>query len=193
MNLRENPDSIARPMGDLDEGEAAIIPVGPDGAPLPMAENYEPEFGPPHTAEYCPCERDCRHYLHAESHFEHGNAAGSLPDGYEPREHHRLCMVQPGVYLELTGDSPVLDCNRWEPLQRHEIALLEIAREDYYMQHPKHRPRPIMPTDDLDLDEDDDDLDIEDDEEEEESEREDESDSDGAGRGDEAPCGPGDR
>jgi hypothetical protein len=112
------------------------------------------------------------------SHFDHGNAGGTFEalglEDYRPQEHHRCCIIQPGVYLELSGDSPVLDCDRWDPFTKRELRKLEKRRKKYFAQHPKHRP--VRPTDLPDLD---DDLDLDDDEEEDdENESRDDSDGD---------------
>lgn len=168
MKGHDDPDGVARPAGSLEEGAASSWgPMAPDGGPMPEAVNLlEPTPGPPHTAEHCPCERNCRYYMHVASHFDCGNMAGGLPSSYAPREHHRCCMVQPGVYLELNGDSPVLECNQWDPLDEYlSLQPLKTKRESYYLEHPNHRP-----TDQPDLN---DDLDLDDDEEEEEKEEED--------------------
>jgi hypothetical protein len=127
MRAHDNEDAVARPIGTIDEGEASSWgPQAPDGGPTPEAANLlGPVPVPAFSALNVPCLRDCRHFLRVWSHFDTGNTAGCFDEGKEPRVQHLSCMVQPGVHLELTADSPVLECNRWDPIPDHEFDDLE--------------------------------------------------------------------
>lgn len=153
MRATDNEDGVARPVGTIDEGEPASWgPTGPDGGPTPEAVNLlAPVPVPEFTPRNSPCLRNCRHFLRAWSHFDVGNTAGCFAPGQEPRVQHVACMVQPGVHLELTADSPVLDCNRWDPLPDREIRKLARRRKKYLAKHPLGDDN-----DDLDLEDDDD-------------------------------------
>lgn len=105
-------DKQAPAMGTLESGEPSPMPpgalLGVPALPLPP-----PEAAKPYEPEFVPCVRDCRYYFRAESHFDAGNPAGSLTKA--PRQTHRYCTAIPGVFLELSGDSPVYTCNQWDP------------------------------------------------------------------------------
>lgn len=112
-------------------------PAGPDGAPMMVIEPGS-ELAPPFDASHCPCLRGpCRHLHQVWTHFDHGNAVGSL--GQQPRQRRITCTAQYGVFLEMSADAPVLECNRWDPDDRFE-RLMESRRQRYYALHPEHDP-----------------------------------------------------
>lgn len=72
--------------------------------------------------------------MEAVSHFDHGNAPGSL--GVEPLMRHVYCSAMPGVFLELSADSPVYECSRWDPEDPSEAYAREQRRRLYFDMHP---------------------------------------------------------
>lgn len=169
MKPHESTDSVGSMAAGVaaDEGAASWGPIGPDGVPVADASAPPPLRLPPYTPENVPCLRQCRHYMHAVCHFDHGNR-GLVK---EPIEHREFCTALPGVLLELTRDSPAFECNRWNPLPPKEVSELEHAREMYFQKHPGHRPTPIGdPLDDEDEDEDDEEIETDDEDEDDEDE-----------------------
>ena len=140
-------------MGTLDVSEmqgSSWGPPGPDGGPA-ITPMPPPVDARPFTPVHSPCLRACRHYFNARSHFDHGNPAGTFDQGKEPTQRHHLCMRIPGVYLELSGDSPVYECNRWDPENPSELVQLRARRDAYFEAHPDHVPPPPLElSDDLD-------------------------------------------
>jgi hypothetical protein len=162
MKLAEKAFEAECPrMGTLEGGEPSPWgPVGEDGAPNPGAVNAAPAPAREFTPAEVPCIRGpCRHYFQAISHFDHGNPAGTFEPGYEPVQRHHMCKAIPGVPLELSADSPVYECNHWDPVDATERKQLEVRREHYFNEHPDHRPpeRPDFEDDgEVDIDEEDD-------------------------------------
>jgi hypothetical protein len=110
---------------------------GPDGGPM-MGFAPAGEPPPPFEPSHCPCLRGpCRHLHQVFVHFEHGNL-GTLER--QPRERKLMCRAQHGVFLELSGDAPVLDCSLWDPADAAELAALELRRRRYFAAHPDHDP-----------------------------------------------------
>jgi hypothetical protein len=142
-------------VGTIDEGAASSWgPTAPDGGPTPEAVNVlAPSRAPDFTPQNSPCLRNCRYFMRVWSHFEVGNTAGCFGDGQEPRVQHLACTAQQGVHLELTADSPVLECNRWHPMSGVELQQIEQCRDLYYRDNPDHHPDAVE--DDLDLEDDD--------------------------------------
>lgn len=111
------------------EGGSALLPPTP--AELPFIGQPEPV--PPRTPENFICLRGpCRFYWHLTTMAGEGNPAGTfealgIP---RPRQHHHVCLVNPGFETDLTDDN-VFDCNRWEPLSHHEVTHRLTLRQDY--------------------------------------------------------------
>lgn len=109
-------------------------PIGPDGGPM-MASMQPASKPPPYAAEFCPCLRGPCEFLHEVwTHFDHGNAVDALAE--QPKQRRISCMAQRGVYLEMSADAPVLECNLWRP--RASSQDVESRRRNYYRQHPEH-------------------------------------------------------
>jgi len=89
----------------------------------------------PWTPENVPCLRDCEFYFTADLHFEHGNYDGALA-GNEPIQVRHICKAIPGVFLELSADSPVYKCSDWRPREAGDLKKLQRRRDKYYDQHP---------------------------------------------------------
>jgi hypothetical protein len=103
---------------------------------MPAGVNGGPATARPFSAQHVPCLRDCRFYFSATSHFDHGNPSGSFAEGYEPTQRHHMCMRAPGVYLELSADSPVYTCNQWDPIDPKDVVARTRRRERYLALHP---------------------------------------------------------
>jgi len=122
-------------------------PVSADGAPNPALANPTPAPARPFTPRYCPCLRDCEHYMTVTSHFEHGAGAGVLQ--VEPTERHHICSAIPGVYLELSGDSPVYACNRWTPMLPETVTEEERRRDAWLRDNAERMAGPADESDEL--------------------------------------------
>ena len=126
----------------------------PEGLGLVGAEIPTPTPPPsearPFDAAHVPCLRNCRYYFSCVSHLDHGVPAGVLAQ--EPLQRHHICKAIPGVYLELSGDSPVYECSDWDPVDGAELHQLEQRRDRYYNDYPDHRPTPeeVLDADDFD-------------------------------------------
>lgn len=48
----------------------------------------------------------------------------------EPRQHHHMCLVNPGYETEFTDDN-AYDCNKWDPYAAHELADINQRRAAY--------------------------------------------------------------
>jgi hypothetical protein len=57
----------------------------------------------------------------------------------EPRKHWHLCLVNPGYETSFEDDN-AFECNRWDPIEKHELIQIRTRRERYYEEHPEHRP-----------------------------------------------------
>lgn len=128
--------------GELEPSQAS--PWGgaaPDGGPSPHTAVAPPATAKPFTAENVPCLRNCRFYFRAITHFDHGNPEGTFPPGYEPQQRHHACSALRGVFLELSGDSPVYECSHWDPIDSRELAERTLRRESYYAEFPDNRPQ----------------------------------------------------
>jgi hypothetical protein len=159
MRVRHDDDATneAPPVGTLEEGEPSSWgPVAEDGGPNPAAAVQHPAPARKFTPAEVPCLRGpCQYYFQATSHFAHGNPAGTFEPGYEPVQRHHMCKAIPGVYLELSADSPIYECNHWDPVDVDELHHLEYRRDRYYLEHPDHKPPPRPSFDDegvVDLD-----------------------------------------
>ena len=137
-------DNVAPRVGDVaGDGSNGSSSSGwgspaADGGPMPIAMP-EPEPALPFSADSVPCLRGpCRYYFAAQSHFDHGNPAGTFAPGKEPRARHHACKAIPGVWLELSSDSPVYACNSWDPLDRGLVLARDLRREDYLKANPEH-------------------------------------------------------
>ena len=145
MKPRESEDSSGAMQEVLDGGEAASWgPTGPDGGPLPGLVNPVVPQARPWDAKHVPCLRDCRHYMAAQLHFEHGNYDGAL-GGHEPIQDRHICRGVPGVFLELSGDAPVYECSAWDPLFNADVVELKHRRSQYFSHHPEPVPDPPKP------------------------------------------------
>lgn len=134
----ERPDNEGSlSAGDDLDGAPPAIRVGPDGAPIfdPIVLDSPPPFAP----EHCPCLRGpCRYFWQLRTHFDHGNAAGTLEQ--QPRFRRLLCTAQDGVYLSMSADAPVLECDRWDPLSERDQLDVEARRTQHYEANPDHHP-----------------------------------------------------
>lgn len=102
-------------------GMGAAIPAMPPPPPL-TEDPFVCTLGP------------CRHYWQIATPMGAGHAPGTFgPGGLtdpetglelpEPRQTTRTCLVHPGTETELSGDDPVLDCNRWHPLDDADVIV----------------------------------------------------------------------
>ncbi len=133
---------------DIDVGVAAV-PIARDGGPVPgFGQLGVPDPPPPLDPATFICMRDCRYYFETKTHFEHGNT-GVYKPGTGPVQFVRACMRIPGVYLEISGDAPVLECNMWDPLSMNDITELGIRRERHFAANPDHEPPVIEEDTDL--------------------------------------------
>jgi hypothetical protein len=111
---------------------------GPDGAPV-MQAVAPPAPAPPFDPVNCPCLRGpCRHLFVVKTHFDHGNSPDSLTE--QPKYRKLMCAAQEGVHLEMSADAPVLECNRWDPMEPGEQREVEARRARYFVAHPGHDP-----------------------------------------------------
>lgn len=134
----ENEGSLSHSADLLNGTPSEWGPPGPDGAPM-MQHAPPPDAAPDFAPETSPCMRGpCKHLHLVYSHFEHGNVSMG---GYQPRQRRISCMRQPGVWLEMSGDAPVLECNQWDPAPAESPynELLQ-RRQMYYSRHPEHDP-----------------------------------------------------
>jgi hypothetical protein len=142
------PENEAHMAADI-EVSVGMVPIAHDGGPTPgYGQLGEPDSAPAFDAENCICMRDCRYYFETKAHFEHGNR-GTYAAGSGPVQFKRACKAIPGVWLEISGDAPVLECNQWDPLSIHETGELDRRRAGYYALNPDHEPPEIV--EDLDL------------------------------------------
>ena len=134
-----NLDSEALLDGSNGEegGQGSLMMVeGADGLPHPVADGpMEPPQALPFDAEHVKCLQGyggkCRYYMQTITHFEAGNPVGTFGDSYVPTQRHHACLVQPGVFRELSADGPVYECNMHDPGERKELDALVRRREDY--------------------------------------------------------------
>jgi len=119
-------------------GAATLGAAGPISATPPAALGFTPEN--------VPCLRGCRHYFVTRDHFD------AMNSGRRFVEATHLCTAVPWQ-LDFSADEPPYECNRWDPLQTHEIGPLEKRREDYYRENPSHIPLPLEERLLLDIDE----------------------------------------
>lgn len=121
-------DGTASMGADIDV-QPGPIPISGDGGPVPgYGQLGTPDPAPSLDPSTFICKRDCRYYYEAVSHFEHGSS-GVYKEGEGPREWTRACMRIEGVWLEISGDAPVLECNQWDPLSpRDGYGLLALMR-----------------------------------------------------------------
>ena len=129
--------------GQLTGGAAATTTLGTPAGPVFATPPPALEF----TPENVPCLRVCRHYFTTTDHFDAQNS------GKRFVESHHLCTAVPGVELDFSADEPPYECNRWDPLQAHEIGPLEFRRQQYYREHPDHVPKPLEERLMVDIDE----------------------------------------
>lgn len=122
-----------------DEDEMAF---GPIPGPVGMAGAVgNPPAPPPRDPDHLICLRGpCRYYWHVVTMANEGNPE----DTWEhlgipaPRSHSHICLVNPGMEFEFTGDH-VFACSRWDPQSEGELAQLTKRREAYLKHHPEHR------------------------------------------------------
>jgi hypothetical protein len=141
MKARESEDNQGTLAKELGDGEASSWgPTGPDGGPMPHLVHTTRDTAAPYDAQNVPCLRNCRYYWTTKVHFEHGNYAGGL-GGHQPMQESHICLRMPGVFIELSGDSPVSECeNGWDPADPQEIRERNHRRNQYFAEHPDHRP-----------------------------------------------------
>jgi hypothetical protein len=132
-----NEGSLCAADDILDSPPAEWGPPGPDGAPQMELVDADHEEPPAFDAAHCPCLRDCRHFHRVVHHFEHGNAPGTL--ARQPRHTKLLCMAQPGVFLEMSADAPVLECSLWDPLNPAELGARDERRLRWWDAHPEQQ------------------------------------------------------
>jgi hypothetical protein len=125
-----------------------LPPIAPDGGFAPGIPPPAPT--PEATEDNMICLRGpCRHFHTMVTTAGEGNPEGwtdnledidgNIVSISEPRMHHMLCWVQPGVEIELTGDC-VFDCSRWEPLLPRDTKALTYRRNAYFEDHPEYAP-----------------------------------------------------
>lgn len=132
--------------GKLAEGfEGAPLHISPDGgiAMSPEARELPP---PPRICEQGPCRNYHRftHQLDAEQPIggdvEQGELHGKVTGDPGPKlfykKTHHYCYPTAGIELEL-GEMPMLECNRWDPIQYEDAALRE--RRDAFYRSPEGR------------------------------------------------------
>jgi hypothetical protein len=140
MKAHDDENAIGRMGEQLNQGDASSWgPIGPDGGPRPdLIHSVRRPSAREWDARHVPCLRSCRHYMEAISHMDHGNAPGSLEA--EPLMRHVYCSALPGVFLELSADSPVYECSRWDPEDYSATREREERRRLYLAQFPQHDP-----------------------------------------------------
>jgi hypothetical protein len=125
----------------LPEGIGAVkLPANMTRAALPVVQNANSSDAPAWSPENVLCLRDCKHFLHIVTHFEHGNPAGTFENGYLPKRHRYYCMRIPGIDLELTADEPILGCNLWDPMSAGDRANLKLRQEKWQPKPPEPEP-----------------------------------------------------
>ena len=139
MRGSDRGDGEASLAAPLEGGEPSSWgPPGPDGGPMMTPAPATADAAPAFDAAHCPCLRGPCRYLHeVRTHFDHGNAPGTLERA--PTQLHLSCMVQRGVFLEMSADAPVLECNRWDPEDPAQLAAVEHRRAAYFERHPEDR------------------------------------------------------
>lgn len=124
------------------EFEPSAPPVAPDGG-IPMGYAVEQPIAPPSVSpEHFMCLRGpCRHYWFMKSMAGEGNPAGTWASlGLaEPRQHHHVCLVNPGMETVLNDDC-VYECSKWDPMTTGESTELNLRRRAYYKAHPEFDP-----------------------------------------------------
>lgn len=137
ISAGNDSDSCGELGGFTSDGDSGIVAMpGGAGPHLPLVPPAEARA---FTPKNVPCLRNCIHYMSVLTPFDHGNPAGTFAEGKEPLQRQHLCTAVPGVFLELSADSPVYECEeRFEP--RIGVNPLIALREKYYEQHPEHRP-----------------------------------------------------
>lgn len=133
---REDLDDEPRETTPAERGygdfQPAEIPVSPDGGIAPgFAGVGTPAPAPSFDESIC-TKGPCRHYWRLTTMFDAGNPAETWEalGVSEPRQRHHVCLVNPGMETNL-GDDLVYECNRWDPLEEHELIQLERRRESY--------------------------------------------------------------
>jgi len=129
VKATQNDESTAV-LGEFDGGEPAPMPQ-PGSVVEPACTALE------FTPEHVPCLRDCRYYFRTASHF----------DAYNPDTRHvqvtHVCTRVPGVYLEMSADTPDYECNAWDPWEPGERNPVEGRRRAWWAAHPDIEERPL--------------------------------------------------
>lgn len=123
--------------GDDLHGTPTPWNMGPDG--IPRVPVVTPSSAPPFSPTHCPCLRGpCKYLWIVRTHFEHGNAPGTLATS--PTYRKLICTSHPGVNNEMSADAPVLECNRWVPLDAGALISRKEMIARYFKKHPEHDP-----------------------------------------------------
>lgn len=100
-----------------------LPPRGPNGMVPAAPPASLPTIDPPSLCEAGPC----RCYHRVVSVMESQGPVGAT--GPAHRQITRACYPTPGIELEL-GETPVLQCSRWEPESEY-VAARNLAREEF--------------------------------------------------------------
>lgn len=120
------------------------IGVAPDGGMVP---NAMPRDAPARDRTTLLCMAGpCRFYWQVTSPVDALNPDESWADLKDPdtglplrkpRQFTRSCLTHPGTETQLTADSLVEECNRWDPLTEEEINERETRRNLYQIRANK--------------------------------------------------------
>lgn len=125
---------------DFADFEPAVMPIAPDGGIAPGAYLVDTSPLRDFETESVCAKGPCRHYWRLVVPMD-----TAQPDTYrelgipEPRQTWRSCLLHPGTETQLSGDMPVQECNRWDPVPSVEL-LARRGRRDLLnnMQEKKH-------------------------------------------------------
>jgi len=126
----------------LGDFSPAVLPIDPGGGIAPgsfaIAEPPPRDF----EAESCCTVGPCQHYWRIETPIETANPISYAELGLpEPKQIVRTCLAHPGTETQLSGDLPVLQCNRHEAMNAEAAAsqrrhLIDLKKK---MQQRKNR------------------------------------------------------
>lgn len=122
-----------------EDFEPAPIPIAPDGGIAPGYAVPMPEAPAPTEDTWICLAGPCRHFWQIAERAD--PLSGSWGDyGQKPMmQLSQSCTVQPGMETELSYNSPILTCNRWDPFTATEVAERERRQKLYQIRRAAER------------------------------------------------------
>lgn len=145
MTTKIPPEGKTKNVNDLiaECYEPSALPIGSDGGIAPGS--FPVDTRPLGDFDAGVCVRGpCRHLWKIINPFE----AASSPKDYAELGHNapiqitRTCCAHPGTETSLSGDLPILECNRWDPYTPLETAALAARQHEWEIDNARVSANP---------------------------------------------------